>query len=33
MKEKNTLLDDEDNDDWKQILMGILNVLFLELVI
>ena len=33
MNEKNTLLDDEDNDDWKQILMGILNVLFLELVL
>ena len=33
MKEKNTLLDDEDNDDWKQMLMGIVNVLFLELVL
>ena len=31
MNQKETLLDDGDNDDWKQILMGILNVLFLKL--
>ena len=33
MSQIETLLDDGDNDDWKSILMGIINVLFLELVL
>ena len=33
MRQKNTLLDDGDNDDWKKILMGILNVLLLGLTL
>ena len=31
--EKNSLLDYDDRDDWKLILMGNPNVLFLELVL
>ena len=30
MSQKKTLLDNGDNYDWKQILMGILNLLFLK---
>ena len=33
MSQKEPLLDDGDNDDWKSILMGILNVLKLVLCI
>ena len=30
---KNTSLNNDDNDDCKQTLMGIVNVLFLELIL
>ena len=30
---KNIYLDDDNNDDYKYILIGILNVLFLELIL
>ena len=33
MRQKKTSLDDGDNDDWKYILMGILNVLLLKLIL